>query len=119
MSTRKLLIEGDRKFTIVIPEDATVTYGPWSPPPAKEGSSPRHWPQEERRGTLRIYKGKSKTDILAVFSGVTSFRDMSIEYAEEVFREVGESVWRSDEKGYHKESKTTRTKALISPEEDM
>jgi hypothetical protein len=112
---RKLLVEGRKRFIITVPDDATVTFGPWSPPNAsslKQGYEDRH---ERLRGTLRIYKGKSKSDILACFSDVTSFRDMDIEYAEEVMVEKGETVWHSDEKGYHRESKVSASKMLIEP----
>lgn len=77
--------------------------GPWSPP--KQGE--RGWGEEAKRGTLRVYSANKK-DILAVFSGVASFRDLSIGYAEEVAKEEGATIWKDDEKGYYRESKVER-----------
>jgi len=63
-----------------------------------------------------------------VFSGVTGFRDMSIEYAEQVAVEVGSIMWNSDKRGYSREVKVQRDEqwgdqpaalsATVKPEED-
>ena len=89
MSDRILKVWGDSGvFSIKLPDDAKVTFGPWAPPNARmiegglisKGSS--FGP--ERGGTLRIYKGTKTTgDVLAVFAGVQGFRDTSLEYEEE------------------------------------
>jgi hypothetical protein len=104
---RTILVNGDKKFRIKIPDDAELTFGPWSPPTSRESNyTPRD--VESRRGTLRVYSAK-KTEILAVFAGVTSFRDVSsIEYEEETIRLEGQAVWKSDEHGYRTESAENR-----------
>ena len=106
---RQLLVHGHKTFKITVPDEAKITFGPWSPPPRKgEG----HWQEESKKGTLRIYIGSEK-NIIGCFSGVTSFRDLSIGYAEEVAREEGAVVWKDDEKGYVREDKLKREKAWV------
>ena len=92
MPERELKVWGDSgTFTIKVPEDAKVTFGPWAPPNARmiEGSTATSGARfgPERGGKLRIYKGTKTTgDILAVFAGVQGFRDTAIEYTEEPSR---------------------------------
>lgn len=102
---RQLLVFGQKTFKINIPADARVTFGPWSPPGAGEKSY--QVTEKSLVGTLRVYAGKTET-VLAVFSGVTGFRDLSIEYAEEVAREEGAIIWKSDQNGYEREEKVKR-----------
>jgi hypothetical protein len=106
--SKQLLVFGERTFKITVPEGAKITFGPWSPP-NKKG----HWDTEEKRGTLRIYKG-TKDNIIACFSGVTGFRDLSMQYAEEVAKEEGATIWKDDEKGYMREDKVKREKAWVA-----
>jgi hypothetical protein len=106
---RQLLIHGEKTFKITIPDDAAVTFGPFSPPP----KSGQRWEGGEKAGTLRVYKGKSKTDVLAVFSGVRSFRDLTLGYAEEVAREEGAVIWKDDETGYSREDKVQRKREWV------
>lgn len=78
--TRLLEVWGDRDFHIEIPDDAKVTFGPFSPPSATSG-----WKGASgsgaSRGTLRIYKGTKTTEnVMAVFSGVEGFRDTELTY---------------------------------------
>lgn len=109
---RTLLVFGDRdkEFRITIPDDAKVTFAPWSPPP-RDG---RGWEPEAKVGTLRVYQGSEK-NILAVFSGVRGFRDTSIGYAEKVAREEGSTIWRDDERGYMRDSKVSRQAEWVVP----
>ena len=106
---RVLLVEGKKVFRVTIPEDAKVTFGPWSPPTgeAKYNASDR-----ALTGTLRVYQGgKTKTteSILAVFSDVRSFRDLSaIEYEEQIVVEKGSIIWESDRDGYKREEMIKR-----------
>jgi len=106
---RELLVFGLKTFKITIEDDDRVTFGPWSPPTDKTRA------YDALRGTLRIYKGRSKEDVKAVFSGVTGYRDMSLEYAEEVTKEEGATIWKSDKTGYFKEEKVSRQKEWINP----
>lgn len=101
--SRTLLVEGTKTFKLTIPDDARITFGPWSPPKEKGFTS-----EEHKRGTLRIYQSRSTRteDIIDVFSGVTSFRDITaIEYSEQVIREEGATIWKSDKHGYERETK--------------
>lgn len=105
---RILLVHGEKIFKISIPDNAKITFGPWSPPPKKG----ERWSEDSKKGTLRVYVGKEK-NIVACFSNVSSFRDMSIGYAEEVAREEGATIWKSDEHGYMREDKMSRRKEWV------
>lgn len=107
---RTILVYSDKTFKLTVPDDAKITFGPWSPP-NKEG---RFGGEEARRGTLRIYQG-TKENIVGVFSGVTGFRDLSLGYAEEVVREEGATIWKDDEHGYVRESKVAATREWTEP----
>lgn len=102
---KQLLVFGDKTFRITIPDDAKVTFGPWSPPNEKGGGY-------VSRGTLRVYQG-SKDNILCCFSGVTGFRDLSMQYAEQIAREEGATIWKDDENGYTREHKQSMTKQWV------
>lgn len=110
---RTLLVEktDGKKFRIQVPDDAKITFGPWSPPSAgKTYQSERH-----AAGTLRIYQG-SKENIIGCFSDIRGFREMSLGYEEEVVREEVSSIWKSDEHGYVRETKGQATKQWVTPE---
>jgi hypothetical protein len=109
---RQLLVFGDKTFKIDIPDDAKITFGPFSPPSRVDGYGSR---PERAIGTLRIYQG-SKENIVALFAGVSGFRDLSLGYAEEVAKEEGATIWKSDERGYEREEKIARTKEWVAPE---
>lgn len=113
---RQLLVQGEKNFKITIPEDAKVTFGPWSPPNANTAVA-NYSSSYKALGTLRIYQG---TNVIACFGGVSGFRDLSvIGYAEEVVREEGAIVWKDDEHGYVREDKVKRAKEWISPERQL
>jgi hypothetical protein len=101
---KTILVTGEKTFRIQVPDDARMTFGPFSPPAKGGGYQP-----DKLAGTLRIYKGAGTTNILAVFSNVTSFRDISIEYEEQVAREEGAVLWKSDKDGYKREEKVKRS----------
>ncbi len=108
---KQILVFGDKTFKVTVPDGARITFGPWSPPSEKA----RYEPQP-RNGTLRIYEGtKSTENIIAVFSGVQGFRDLSLGYSEEVAREEGAVIWKDDEQGYMREEKVQRKKDWIVP----
>lgn len=77
---RKILVfDVDGKFTVEVPDDAKLTFGPAIPYPARAeqrslGFNPGGG---DRSYSLRIYKG-SKENLLAVFAGVKGFRDLSL-----------------------------------------
>jgi hypothetical protein len=99
--------ESGAPFRVTVPKASRVTFGPWSPPSSKEGFDRQG---RALTGTLRIYEPgpKSADACLAVFSGVTGFRDTSIDFEEQVAVEVGSIVWNSDKRGYTREEKVTR-----------
>ncbi len=111
---KTLLVFGRKTFKITVPDDAKVTFGPWSPPNAESKYSPS---DKSMEGTLRIYSGQGKAteNILAVFAGVSGFRDVSLEYAEEVAKEEGATIWKSDRNGYSREEKASRTTEWVEP----
>lgn len=112
---RTLLVYGHKTFKINVPDDARLTFGPWSPPSDK---SSRYGASETAlKGTLRVYDGpKATASVLAVFSGVTGYRDMSIDYQEEVAREEGAIIWKSDKDGYSREEKVQRGADWLDPQ---
>lgn len=104
--SKTIIVFGEKTFKVSVPDDAKMTFGPWSPP---TGNSRYDNSDRSLIGTLRIYKGaKSSDNILAVFSGVKGFRDTSLEYMEEVAREEGAVIWKSDQNGYQREEKVKR-----------
>lgn len=111
---RTLLVEGDKTFKIDIPDDAKVTYGPWAPPKQnKNGFSESD--QGNKRGTLRIY-GVDGKSIIACFAGVTSFRDLSlVHYQEQIAKEEGAAIWKSDQDGYRREENISRKQEWVDP----
>ena len=113
---RQLLCFGTKTFRITIPAGCRVTFGPWSPPTAE--SKNYGATEKSLSGTLRVYQGASKTteNIIAVFSGITGFRDLSLGYAEQVAIEQGATIWKDDKDGYQREEKVTRKKEWIVPE---
>jgi hypothetical protein len=124
--TRTLLVsrDSDRDFRITIPDDAKITFGPWSPP---KGTERYTVGEKALGGTLRVYDGRgSGASVIAVFSGVTGYRDLSLDYEEKVVVEEGSTVWKNDATGYRREDKLRRkadwvddTPPLLVPEEDV
>jgi hypothetical protein len=109
MTTKQLLVFGDKTFKITVPANAKITFGPWSPPTKTNNYG---GDREALKGTLRVYQG-TKDNIIACFAGVTGFRDLSMQYAEQVAREEGAVIWKDDEKGYQREEKVTRAAAWV------
>jgi hypothetical protein len=111
---RQLLVFGPKTFKITVPDEAKITFGPWSPPTSEGKYSTVS--DKALNGTLRVYEtAKAGASVLAVFSGVTGYRDMSIEYAEEVAREEGAVIWKSDKDGYKREEKVSRASDWVTP----
>lgn len=108
---KKLLVIGAKNFKIDIPDDAKVTFGPFSPPRSKGNG---YTDASKLAGTLRIYRG-SKDNIIACFTEVYGFRDLSMGYMEEVAKEEGATIWKSDDKGYQREEKVVRDSTWVDP----
>lgn len=107
--TRELIVFGEKTFRIKIEPEDKVTFGPFSPPTKGGFGGP-----ERAVGTLRIYRG-TKDNIVACFAGVRGFRDLSLDYAEEVAREEGAVIWKSDKDGYQREEKVQRGSEWVEP----
>lgn len=111
--SRTLLCTRDNggEFRVTVPDDARITFGPFSPP-TKDRDYDRN---EKLRGTLRVYRANSTTDILAVFAGVASFRDTSvIGFAQKIAVEEGATLWKDDQEGYSREHKVNRKEEWIA-----
>ena len=112
--TRTLLVEGKKTLRVKIPDDARVTFGPFSPPSGEA----KYGGEKALVGTLRVYDGKgaaAKQSILAVFTDVRGFRDLeSIEYEEQVATEEVRTVWKSDQNGYSSEVNGKTEKAWVA-----
>lgn len=110
---RTLLVDSaEGEFRIIIPDGATVTFGPFSPP-TKQG----YHSGEGKIGTLRVYQG-GKENVIFVRSGVYGFRDLdAIEYSEKVTTEEVSTVWKSDRTGYSRETTGQRTEEWHTPNE--
>jgi hypothetical protein len=79
---RKILVHGDKIFVLGLPDDVKLTFGPFSPPTKKQEYH-NDRASTLLRGTLRVYRGAATTqNILAIYTGVESFRDLDITYAE-------------------------------------
>lgn len=111
---RQLLVVGEKTFRITIPDDAKVTFGPWSP-----GSKEANYGSDRTKaGTLRIYQG-TKENIIACFSGVQSFRDLGMGYSEQVVVQEGASIWKDDQEGYVREEKVSKKTEWVEPQEQL
>lgn len=114
---RTLEVQADKLFRIDIPDDAKVTFGPFSPPNANNMNA-GYATSYKAMGTLRIYQG-SKDNIIACFSGVISFRDLDMNYQEKVAVEEGDSIWKSDKDGYKRESRVQRREEWTEPAKQL
>lgn len=106
--SKTILVERshDKDFRIEVPDDATMTFGPFSPPTKAGG-----YDREALRGTLRVYSGAKAVanKIIGVFTDVTSFRDISlVDFSEKVAVEEGASIWKSDANGYERRERRQR-----------
>lgn len=117
---RQLIVNGAKVFRITIPDDARVTFGPFSPP---SGDQTESYARNRAVGTLRIYKGgstKATESVLAVFTDVRGFRDIeAIDFEEQVTVEQGAVIWNSDRDGYKREEKVSRKTAWADPEQAL
>jgi hypothetical protein len=113
--TRNLLVTrtNGKKFRISVPEDAKVTFGPWSPP----GDKTRAYNEKSMAGTLRVYENAStKASILGCFSDVVSFREECLDYEEEVITQEVATIWKSDNKGFRSEQTARVASSFDDPQ---
>lgn len=111
--SRTLLVQAAKNFKITIPDGAKITFGPWSP---QTENSKYGGTDKALNGTLRIYEtAAEKSSVLAVFSGVSGYRDLSLDYAEEVAKEEGATIWKTDKDGYQREDKVKRSSEWHNP----
>jgi hypothetical protein len=102
---RTLILTINGKVSRVeIPDDAKVAYG-------KVDTKDRY---NYNQTTLRIYQGQDD-NMLAAFTNVTDFRDVTLNYAEQIAKEEGATMWKSDNNGYIREEKVQRQKTWEAP----
>lgn len=100
MDERTLLVECRKeKFKITIPADWKVTFGK---PMGKQYES------DPDARELRIYEAETKQR--ACFTGVLSFRDLSIPMVRLVVSQTGETRWEDDGEGNTSESRKVARK---------
>lgn len=107
VKSRTLLIQmKDEEYRVTIPPGARITFGPTIPYQKKNKNG---YSTESHDGySLRVYETAKNDSLIAVFSGVSSFRDISMPHAKLIIREAGKSVWKSDEEGYKVEEEVKR-----------
>lgn len=87
IKTYLLTLSNSEALQIEIPDDWKVTYGPVTPGGKGSYGAPDY--------ALRIYESETKQR--AIFTGVKSFRDLSIPVKRRVLSVVGESSWSDNE----------------------
>lgn len=116
---RTLIVTGTKTFRVTIPDDARITFGPFSPPSTDQTESYARKSEGRAVGTLRIYKGgttKATESTLAVFTGVSGFRDLSVvDVEEQVAVEEVTKVWKSDQHGYRSETVGKQSSVWVDP----
>lgn len=110
---KTLLVFGEKTFRITVPANSKITFGPWSPFKGDK-SGGLGFSERALNGTLRIYD--TSKNVIAVFSGVTGYRDVSLNYAEQVAKEEGAVIWKSDQSGYEREDKVVRKNEWVAPQ---
>lgn len=111
--TRELLVFGPKTFKITVPAESKLTFAPFSPPSKVDGYARN---PGNAAGTLRVYAENNEKRIIAVFSGVTGFRDTELGYIEQVVVEEGATIWKNDENGYMRDEKVSGTRTWVTPE---
>lgn len=108
---KTILVQADKKFKITVPDDVKITFGPWSPG-RKDKTTAFDVSAVNNGGTLRVYDATG--NILCCFAHVTSFRDISLDYSEQVVVEEGATIWNSDQSGYKREHKQAAREEWVS-----
>ena len=104
---RTLLLQmKEDEYRVTIPAGARITFGPTIPYQKKDKNG---YSGERHDGySLRVYENAKNDSLIAVYSGVSSFRDISMPFAKLIIREAGKSIWKSDEEGYKVEEEVKR-----------
>lgn len=100
----------DGTVRVTIPPGSRVTFGPTIPYAQKSQS---YGESRDRGYSLRVYETKSNDSLIAVFSGVRSFRDTAIPHHKLLIQEAGKKVWKSDETGYKVENEVTTNRQWV------
>ena len=95
--------EGEVKFEIA--DEATITFGPDVPYAEKA--------DYQKAYSLRVYADPGKKTLLATFSSVKWFRDLSMRVSRLVVREEGKSLWKSNEDGYETSASVRRSQHFV------
>lgn len=107
MTTYLLLMRDNTKKKVTVPTKWKVTFGPLVPG-SKDGGL-----NSSGATSLRFYDG---TNQKAVFTGVESFRDMSIGIEEEVVKEQEETLFKETPEGRKSFIVQGRVKEWINPD---
>lgn len=112
---------GAKEARLTIPDDARVTFGPFSPPAGDKTVDYGRGNDGRSKGTLRVYAGgstKATESVLAVITGVESFFDTAVvDFEEAVATEEVRKVWKSDASGYRTETVANISKEWVDPTE--
>lgn len=96
----------DGEYQIEIPADAQLTFGPAIPQARSDKGGYSVDPRREY--ALRVYQG-TKTNIIAVFTGVVEFRVLDLfAVKKKIASEAGQTIWKSDEEGFEISKKVKR-----------
>lgn len=109
---KTILVHADKKFKITVPDDVKITFGPWSPGKKDKSGAFDVGNNISNGGTLRVYDATG--NILCCFAHVTSFRDISLDYSEQVVVEEGATIWNNDQTGYKREHKQAARHEWVS-----
>jgi len=108
-------------FTVVVPEDAKVTFGYFNPAASgkfEQAPFSGHGGTTMKTTALRIYEKGERGNQLACFMGVRGFRDERIKLTRLVERVVIERNLSDDGEGYQEFSGSSKRQLVASPEPD-
>jgi hypothetical protein len=102
-------LDNSKNVRLNVPDGGRVSLG-FVTIPTPEGVKPLHWSDRPYFKAFQIHDKDGNS--LCCMQNVSSYRDMTINYAEEVVREEGASIWKSDNNGYEREEKLRRTQTF-------
>lgn len=105
--TKTLLVrDAEGEFKVDLPANAKLTFGPNVPFARGDGHV-----TSQHGYALRVYV-ESKENIIAVFTNVRWFRDITLPVFRKVLKEAGKTLWRSDEQGFKVEREVKREESF-------